>query len=132
MTVQQRPTGITILAILALIGGGLTLLAGVTYIAFGSVAGGRSGGLGELVVVLGIVLLVTAAIELAFAYGAWRLRPWAWALGIAGAALGIVSNVLQIVDGQGSLAAPIASIVVFGAIIYYLNTPAVKGAFSRG
>jgi hypothetical protein len=120
----QRPTGITILAVLAAIGGVLGLFGGFVLLFAGTVV---FGGLGAL---LGIAALAYAALLLAFAYGAWTLQPWAWPLGVAGAIFGIVISILYIIGGQ-SIASQALGIIVDGAILYYLNQPGIKALFGR-
>ena len=78
--VAARPTGITILAVLSAIGGVLGLLGGVALLGLGGVAAGATGnaaffGLGALA---GIITVAISIGQLAFAYGAWSLQPWAW------------------------------------------------------
>jgi hypothetical protein len=138
MTVQQpppsaRPMGVTILAILAAIGGVLGLLGGIALVGLGGLAGATTGnaGLGGLVSIFGLFLVVQAVLSLAFAYGAWTLKPWAWTLGMAVAILGIVGAVLGFVNDSNQLVSTIISIAIDAVIIYYLNTPAVKAAFRR-
>ena len=65
---------------------------------------------------------------IAFAYGAWTLKPWAWPLGVAVAIFGIVVAILQVVLGGSSFFSQIISIVIDGAILYYLNQPTIKVA----
>ena len=119
-----RPTGITILAVLAGIGGVLGLFGGFIVLFAGTVIFGALGGL------LGLAYLAYAGLLVAFAYGAWTLKPWAWPLGVAGAAFGIVLSVLFILGGS-SISNQILSIVVDGAILYYLNQPGIKALFGR-
>jgi hypothetical protein len=119
-----RPTGITILAVLAAIGGVFGLLGGFVIFLGGTVLFGALGGL------LGLAYLAYAALLIAFAYGAWTLQPWAWALGVAVAAFGIILGVLFIIGGS-SIVSQIISIVIDGAIIYYLNQPTIKSLFGR-
>ncbi len=133
---MQRPTGITILAILAAIIGVIALLAGLAAIGFGGVFAGAVGGTvgaagGGLLVIAGLIALVAAFINLAFAYGAWNLRPWAWVLGVIGAGLSLLQSVLSVL-GRGTLASEFVSIVIAAGILYYLNTPGVRSAFGRG
>jgi hypothetical protein len=73
-----RPTGITILAILAGIGGVLGLLGGFALFLGGTVLFGAAGAL------FGLAALALAALSLAFSWGAWTLQAWAWPLGVAG------------------------------------------------
>lgn len=129
-TGQARPQGVTILAILAAIGGVLGLLAGVLALGIGgAVAAGGSGVLGGLVGLLGIVAIAQGALALAFAYGAWTLKPWAWMLGIVAFGISLGLAVLNIINGD--LSGQILSAVIAVAILYYLFTPAVKQAFGR-
>jgi len=119
-----RPTGITILAVLAAIGGVLGLFGGFIVLFAGTVLFGALGGL------LGIAYLAYAALLVAFAYGAWTLKPWAWPLGVAVAAFGIILAVLYIIGGS-DIANQILGIVVDGVILYYLNQPGIKSLFGR-
>jgi hypothetical protein len=92
----QRPTGVTILAVLSIIGGILLLLGGIALLGLGGAvaAGGNSGG--GLAVILGIVLLVIAVLELAFGIGAWMLKPWAWMLGVISQVGSLVLSLIYI------------------------------------
>lgn len=119
-----RPTGITILAVLAAIGGVVGLFGGFTVLFAGTVLFGGAGAL------LGIAALAYAGLLIAFAYGAWTLKPWAWPLGVAGAAFGIILGVLYIVGGSDFFS-QIIGIAVDGAILYYLNQPGIKSIFGR-
>ncbi len=117
-----RPTGITILAVLAAIGGVFGLLGGFGVLFVGGVVSSGA------VIVLGLCALAYAGLLIAFAYGAWTLKPWAWALGVAVAIFGIVVAILQVILGGSSIFSQIISIVIDGAILYYLNQPAHQGA----
>ncbi|HWP63621.1 MAG TPA: hypothetical protein VNO86_09140 [Candidatus Binatia bacterium] len=134
---MSRPTGVTILAILAAIGGVLGLLGGLAIIGVGGIAGGVVGGaagaaIGGLAVIGGLIVLVLAVLELALAYGFWNLRPWAWQLGVILAAVQIVIailGVLRIVFYQ-DLSGAIISIAISGVILYYLNQVEIRRAFN--
>ena len=124
-TPGARPTGITILAVLAGIGGVFGLLGGFTVLFVGGATSSAA------VAVLGLCALAYAALLIAFAYGAWTLKPWAWALGVAVAIFGIVVAILQVVLGGSSIFSQLISIVIDGAILYYLNQPTIKALFGR-
>jgi len=136
-----RPTGITILAILSVIGGIFGLIGGLGLIAGGALLGGAVGGttgaaLGGLAFVFGIVTLGFAVAYLAFAYGAWTLKPWGWALGVIMALANIVWTAIGILlsgNIMGNLisVSTIISVAIPLIILYYLNTPVVKSAFGR-
>jgi hypothetical protein len=73
-TGKSRPTGITILAILAGIGGLLS--------AFGAIVLLAAGGLSGLALTLVLLTLAFGVLYLVLAYGWWTLSPCAWTLGI--------------------------------------------------
>ena len=141
---QQRPTGVTILAILAFIGGALGILVG----GLGTICGGVLGGLGaaatreipnggQLVAVgflaglTGLSALVIGVLELITGFGFWTLKPWAWILGMIVSIVGIVLALFSAIVARGGLFGAIIPIVIYGVIIYYLFTPEVKKAFGR-
>jgi hypothetical protein len=131
--------GVTILAVLALIGGIFGLIGGLGLIAGGALLGGVVGGsqgvaLGSLAFIFGIVTLGIAIADLAFAYGAWTLKPWAWALGIIIALASLVwIAVTGLASGDlvGTITSSIISIAIWAIVLWYLNTPDVKRAFGR-
>ena len=133
MTVQSRPTGITILAVLSAIGGVLAILAGLFATVLGGAVGAATGSaaVGGLVSLLGIIAIVYGGLSLAFAYGAWTLKPWAWTLGMASQIVGIGLAIVYIATGNSTVSSQILSIAISAVIIYYLNTPPVKAAFGR-
>ena len=127
-----RPLGITILAVLSAIGGVLSILAGIALVGLGGFAAASTGaaalfGLGA---VFGLIALVTGIANLAFAYGAWTLKPWAWPLGVALSVVSIVLSVLTIVGG-GDITGQILPIVISAIILYYLFQANVKALFGR-
>jgi len=113
-----RPLGITILAILAAIGGVVYLLAFLAAMGLGF-------GL------VGIISLVLALAYLGFAYGGWTLQPWGWTLGVAIAAAGVLWALYLLIQPGGSIISLIISVAISGVILYYLYQPDVKAAFGR-
>jgi hypothetical protein len=127
----ERPTGVTILAVLAAIGGVLGLLGALALIGLGGLASAAGAGfLAGIVAIVGLVALVQAVLSLAFAYGAWTLKPWAWVVGVAAEVIQLVISVLLILDGA-DISSQIISVIIAGVILYYLWTPQVKAAFGR-
>jgi hypothetical protein len=139
MTQQQRPTGITILAILGIIGGVLGILGGCGVVAGGALLGaagaqagvGDAAGMGGLLSVYGIVILLLAVADIVFGIGAWTLKPWAWMLGLVLQGISVVIALVSIVAGWSSFGSQIIGLAVNAVIIYYLMTPDVKKAFGR-
>lgn len=126
-----RPTGVTILAVLAAIGGVFGLLGGLAVVGIGGFLAGAGGGVfGGLAMVVGLAIIAQAVLSLAFAYGAWNLKPWGWTLGIVAAGIGLVLSAFSVVSGD-SLGNQVISIVIWAVVLYYLFTPQVKAAFGR-
>ena len=124
---KARPTGITILAVLAAISGVLGILGGLAVIGLSGVLATAYGGFYSLI---GFGILAVSIAELVFAFGAWSLRPWAWTLGIGLEIANVVLQVLWITQGAG-FGNVIVSVIVALAILYYLDTPAVRAAFGK-
>ncbi len=139
MTQQQRPLGITIQAILGIVGGILGLLGGCGLVGVGAFTGilGAQARVGELGILggptglWGILLLALAVVELAFGIGAWTLKPWAWTLGLIVAVVGIVFGLVGLVGFREGFFSVLLRVVIYGVILYYLMTPEVKKAFGR-
>lgn len=126
-----RPTGITILAVLSAIGGVLGILGGIALIGLGGLAAASgSAGLFGLGAIFGLIALATGIASLAFAYGAWTLKPWAWPLGVALSVIGLVLAALTVIGG-GDISSQVISVVIYGIILYYLFQPSIKAVFGR-
>jgi hypothetical protein len=124
--------GITVLAVLSAIGGVLGILGGVALIGLGGLAAASTGtaayfGLGAI---WGVILLATAIASLAFAYGAWTLKPWAWPLGVALAIISLALSALTVISG-GDISGQVISVVIQAIILYYLFQPSIKSLFGR-
>jgi hypothetical protein len=128
-TSAQRPMGITILAVLAIIGGLFGLLAGCGALGIGSFAAGTGVSGGGSLLILGVITLINSILLLAFGVGAWTLQPWAWLLGVISQGISVVLGLWNIVTGNAG--GGIISIIIAGVIVYYLMTPEVKRAFGR-
>lgn len=126
---MERPTGVTIIAVLSAIGGVLGLLAALALFGFGAVSG--ASGLGGLAMIGGLIILVYAVLSLAVAYGFWTLKPWGWPLGVGVQSLGIVSAVLQFMNNSANVVGLVISLAIAGVILWYLFQAHVKAAFGR-
>jgi len=127
---NQRPTGVTILAILAFVGGILSILSALALLGLGGFLAGA--GYGGLAVFFGIYALVWGALALWIGWGFWQLRPSAWRWGIILMVIGAVITIIQIPLGySGGIASAAISVAIDLAVIYYLTTPAVRAAFGQ-
>jgi hypothetical protein len=125
---QQRPTGVAVLAVAAAVLGVLALLgAGAWWNASEGLALLPRVSGGEHLIAL--VLLAAGLAELVFAYGAWTLRPWAWMLGVVLQVIVIVLAVLQL--GRLEVVRHIVAILLAGITLWYLATPRARVAFDR-
>ena len=123
---MQRPTGVTVLAILAIIGGILGILAGVSGLALGPALDASN-----RVAVLGLngAALILGILELVIGIGLWLLKPWAWSMAVIVFVLEAISRALGLVSGPGL--GPVLGLIVAGVILFYLFRPEVKAAFGR-
>lgn len=125
MTTTARPTGVTILAILAAIGGIVAVLGGITLLGVGTVGGiAGYGVLGALGTFGGLIVLALGVLWLYVAWGAWNLKPWAWTWLAVVAAFNIVVAIFN-------LRSEFFQVVLNAVILYYLFRPGVKAAFGR-
>lgn len=127
-----RPLGITIMAIIAGIFGALGFLAGLALFGLSGLLGSVGGAsvVGQSML-SSLFALVTAILALAFAYGAWTLKPWAWPLGLAFAGFAVVSGVIGLATGDTEFSSVVIGLVIAGVVAWYLMTPGVKAAFGR-
>jgi uncharacterized membrane protein (DUF2068 family) len=141
---MQRPTGVTILAILAFIGAGMLVMAALVLFAGGALVS-RFANMPQAGMIAGVAGAVLAAICLAFAVlefvvglGLWKLQNWARILTIVLICFALLSSVLGLLMGLTHMFGMfffmlffrrivIAAIQVW--IVIYLLKPHVKQAF---
>ncbi|MFB2836104.1 hypothetical protein [Floridanema evergladense] len=141
---NQRPTGVTILAVLQIIGAVLNLLIGGFSLLFGGamLTAGTAGTagtadaaaaaqIGPMMAGFGIAGIISGIIGLIGGYGLFTLKGWGWTLAIVFAAWNIISNLIAIFTKVGNVAGAIVGIVISGLIIYYLSQSNVKRAFGK-
>src|SRR3989304_4872730 len=143
---MDRPTGVTILAVLNFIGAafyillalgfmlGMGLLGGMMGQAGGEGSAGAMGMLMGLGVVGGGVVLIVAIL---LGWGMWKLKNWAriitivlCALGALGALAGVAIAAMagQMISAGFNL----VFLLIYAWIIWYLLRPHVKEAFGVG
>jgi hypothetical protein len=131
---SARPLGVTILAVMFAVGGVLGTLTAVAFIIgalnfadFAGVMGYSGTAISSTMAGLGIA--VYGALVLAFAYGAWTLKPWAWLLGLVVFAVGAITDVLSGVLGVMQPANVIINVLIAALLVYYWFRPNVRAAF---
>ena len=125
-----RPTGITILCVLGFVLGVIGILSWLTML-----TGKPIWGAGGAAFVGGAydywtVLLILSVLQVAFAYGAWTLKPWGWWLGVALQVVSIAFALLYVALGS-SFAAQMLNILISAVLLYYLFSNPVRHAFRR-
>ena len=146
MQQKHRPLGITIIAILTIIGGIGFLASGIGALAFAPFlsnvnissnmspsAGtttaipqgllvGLSAGIGAVFIALGIAYFVMA-------YGLWKGKGWAWTITVILSFIGIALGIVSIVTVQNIGA--IFHLIINAVVVYYLYRPHVKAFFGK-
>lgn len=120
----ERPTGVTILSVLAFIVGIFGALGGLLVVAAGTAAAAYGFGIeGGLAVVIGALVLIVGLLWLAVGWGLWNINKWGYQLAMILAIIGIILAL------PGIAGAGIVTIIINGIIIYYLIQPEIKDVF---
>lgn len=146
-TPKSRPTGVTIIGILTIIGGILMLGSGIALAAIAAVVPNPTSMhdqisgldsqipsmipanyLGIASLSIGSIFIIIGIISLIVAYGLFKAKKWAWTINVGLSIFNIVIGVVSIVTGNvGS----IVGIAISGIILYYLYRPHVKAYFGK-
>ena len=127
----RRPLGITLLAILSAVGVPILLFGSYIWIVVEEVGGV------QLLTAAAVLLL--APLFLAFAVGAWLLKPWAWVLGVVVGVATIATLSVMLLQEMTNIIdeAPMLEIISGGIIgvsvigLWLLRRPDVQVAFGR-
>ena len=156
MQKQSRPRGVSIIAILIIIAGVLSLLLGIGLVVIGpflmngvqttsSNLGSQLGPpiLGLIFIVFGGILLGLGVANLVMAYGLWKGKGWAWTISIIVLFIGIAISIASVSITStgvfsnagsnllGDIVSGIVSIGISAFIVYYLYRPHVKAYFGK-
>jgi glucan phosphoethanolaminetransferase (alkaline phosphatase superfamily) len=156
MQKQSRPRGVSIIAILIIIAGVLSLLLGIGLVVIGpflmngvqtssSNLGSQIGPqiLGLVFLVFGGILLGLGVANLVMAYGLWKGKGWAWTISIIVLFIGIAISIASVSITStgvfsnagsnllGDIVSGIVSIGINAFIVYYLYRPHVKAYFGK-
>ncbi len=138
---MERPTGVTILAVVAFIFAGLAVLCALGLMFLGGMIAQmiESSGMGAMLAGVGafagIVLLIAAVLYFLVGFGLWKLKNWGRILTIVFVALGLISAALGLFSSLAPFQAGVFAWQLFVClldiwIILYLLKPHVKQAFS--
>jgi hypothetical protein len=141
LEIKKRPTGVTVIAILIIIGGILLLLAGIAGVVVGSLSISQVIGLGF--VIIGAIILAVGIGYLVVSYGLLKGKRWSWTITVILLFIGIAIDVVSIIifgsfainmDTSSFLttnSGSIAGIIISVIILYYLYRPYVKSYFGK-
>ena len=116
---SARPSGVAIVAVLALIVGALGLVASVSIFGLG----------GRTAAFSGLITLAISLADLAMGYGFWMLRPWSWRLAFALVFIGPVWEIVRFLY-RGADPLNLLVTIAFAAIwLYFLNLPSIRTIF---
>lgn len=126
-----RPQGVTILAVLSLIGGAFGILFGLMWTAlfgaFGAMFAAMLGPLALLGAGIGIGLVVLSIGWLATGIGYLRGMSWSWYLGIGLMAVSALLSLSSVFTGD--IFSAIFGLAIDGFVIWYLLSPPVQRWF---
>lgn len=141
----KRPTGVTIIGILTIIGGIVMLLGGIALVTLAAVVPilpltddqinsqlANTGMSADMLAILssatGGVFLILGIASLVVAYGLFKAKKWAWTTSVVLSFITIAMGIISIATGN---IGGIASIAISGVIVYYLYRPHVKAYFGK-
>jgi uncharacterized membrane protein (DUF2068 family) len=140
---MQRPTGVTIIAILSFLGAAACIMLGLFSFVGGAVIAkmlanmpGMSALGGGIVAALGVVFLLIGALYAITGYGLWALKNWGRVIMIVLMALGLVFGLLGLVAvfsnfTAGAIVMQVIRLAICAWILWYLFQPNVKQAFGQ-
>ena len=141
---MERPTGVTILAILSFIGAGLMALGACAMFFLGAAgmaaaAGGRAMGGGMLAALgafAGVAFLILAVIYVVNGIGLWKLFGWGRLLMIVLVTIGIIFGLFSLVKAIsmmhiGQIVWGLIVLAIDVWILTYMFKPHVKRAFGQ-
>ena len=147
---SRRPTGVTILGILAILSGIAGLAAGAVLLGASLAVGTITSSLKDYLTsqgysqlssyvtasnvalvlgILGAFSLIVGLFWLAEGWGALNGKGWAWTVGIILLVLSIINSILQVAFGNFSSA---LGLVINLLVVYYLTRAHVKAFFGKG
>ncbi len=107
----DRPLGVTILAILQLLGGVISIFGGLAIVMIFPVI---------FTLILGVILLILGLLGLIVGWGLYTMKSWAWMLAMI---LNIINIIVAIINFD------IASLIIPVIIVLYLNQADIKSRF---
>jgi hypothetical protein len=131
---QHRPTGITIIAVLMIIGGIILLFTGITPLFLGPLISIDSSDystntLGLLITIGGLTLVGLGIASLIVSWGLLKGKRWARTIILIISIIAIIFAIISLIGSEDLI--HITSVIIYGIIIYYMFTKKVKLFFGK-
>ncbi len=130
---QHRPTGITIISVLMILGGIILLFTGIAPLFIGSLisidSDSSTSELGLLVTIGGLVLVGLGIASIIVSWGLLKGKRWARTITLIISIIAIIFAIVSLVS-NGDLV-HIIPVIIYGIIIYYMFTDKVKLYFGK-
>ena len=123
---QKRPLGVTILAILMILMGLLTIVGGIIGLGVSTISSEL-----EVLALFGIMAIIIGILLLPAGYGLLKGKKWAWTLSIVLNIIGVILNLTGLAGGESDAGTVIFSIAITALIIAYLMKPSTKAFCSK-
>ena len=141
---MERPTGVTVIAVLDFIGAGFCLLAACGFVLFGGMMAARMAGMplgmmgGAGMAIVAVIFLGFAVLAVVLGIGLLKLQNWARIVTIIFCGLAILRAVAGLFGAfmgvgpmfmGGFIVRFVITLAINGLILWYLFQPNVKQAF---
>ncbi len=131
---QHRPTGITIIAVLMIIGGLILIFTGITPLFIGplisiDISNYPISALGLLITIGGLVLVGLGIASLIVSWGLLKGKRWARTITLIISFIAIIFAIISLISSEDLI--HILEIIVYSIIIYYMFTKKVKLFFEK-
>jgi hypothetical protein len=128
---QHRPTGITIISVLMIIGGLILLFTGITPLLIGPLISTDSNyqTSGFFITIGGLTLVVLGIESLIVSWGLLKGKRWARTITLIISFISIIIAIITLVSSRDLI--HIISVIIYGIIIYYMFTNKIKLFFGK-
>jgi hypothetical protein len=130
---QHRPTGITIISVLMIIGGLILLFTGITPLFIGSLisidSDSSTSELGLLITIGGLVLVGLGIASIIVSWGLLKGKGWARTITLIISIIAIIFAIISLASSRDLI--HIIPVIIYGIIIYYMFTDKVKLFFGK-
>ena len=131
---QHRPTGITIISVLMILGGIILLFTGIAPLFFGTLisidsSDSSTSELGLLVTIGGLILVGLGIASFIVSWGLLKGKRWARIITLIISIIAIIFAIVSLASNEDLI--HIIPVIIYGIIIYYMFTDKVKLFFGK-